>query len=75
VAARAALRLRCPRDLSRALPLAANVAEAQLSVAYSARDRYRENKRRIDRLELAFQTAVLTLGMQTVLWALALAIA
>lgn len=56
-------------------PLATNIAEAQLSVAYSARDRYRENKRRIDRLELAFQTAVLTLGMQTLLWALALAIA
>jgi hypothetical protein len=52
-----------------------NPAEAQLRVAYSARDRYRTNKSTIDTLELMFQGAVLTLGVQTVLWALALAIA
>jgi ABC-type transport system involved in cytochrome bd biosynthesis fused ATPase/permease subunit len=52
-----------------------NPAEAQLRVAYSARDRYRTNKRTIDTFELMFQGAVLTLGLQTVLWALALAIA
>lgn len=34
-------------------PLLARVPEAQLRVAYSARDRYRANKRTIDRLELA----------------------
>jgi hypothetical protein len=55
-------------------PLLESVPEAQLRVAYSARDRYRSNKRTIDRLELAFQTAVLTLGVQTVLWAIALAV-
>jgi hypothetical protein len=43
-------------------------------VAYSARDRYVENKNVIDRLELAFQGAVVFLGGQTVLWALALAV-
>jgi len=51
------------------------VAEAQLAVAYSARDRYRENKTIIDRLELLFQAGVLSLGVQTLLWALALAVA
>jgi ABC-type transport system involved in cytochrome bd biosynthesis fused ATPase/permease subunit len=51
-----------------------NPAEAQLRVAYGARDRYRTNKRTIDTLELMFQAAVLTLGLQTVLWALALAV-
>ena len=51
------------------------VAEAQLRVAYAARDRYQLNKRTIDDLETVFQVAVLTLGLQTVLWALALAIA
>jgi hypothetical protein len=55
-------------------PLSGNVAEAQLRIAYSARDRYVENKAVIDRLELAFQAAVLTLGAQTLLWALALAV-
>jgi hypothetical protein len=52
-----------------------NPAEAQLRVAYGARDRYRTNKRTIDTLELMFQAAVLTLGLQTILWALALAVA
>ncbi len=56
-------------------PLAAAVAEVQLAVAYSARDRYRENKTIIDRLELLFQAGVLSLGVQTLLWALALAVA
>jgi hypothetical protein len=56
-------------------PMLDNVAEAQLRVAYSARDRYESNKHTIDRLELAFQSAVLTLGLQTLLWALALAVA
>lgn len=51
------------------------VAEAQLRVAYAARDRYQRNKRTIDDLETAFQIAVLTLGLQTVLWAVALALA
>lgn len=51
------------------------VAEAQLRVSYAARDRYQLNKRTIDDLETAFQLAVLTLGLQTVLWALGLAIA
>ena len=50
-------------------------AEAQLRVAYGARDRYEENKTTIDTLELVFQGAVQTLGLQTVLWAVALAIA
>lgn len=50
-------------------------AEGQLRVAYSARDRYIDNKQTIDALELRFQAAVLTLGLQTVLWAVALAIA
>jgi ABC-type transport system involved in cytochrome bd biosynthesis fused ATPase/permease subunit len=45
-------------------PLLESVSEAQLRVAYSARDRHRSNKRTVDRLELAFQTAVLTLGLQ-----------
>jgi hypothetical protein len=52
-----------------------NFAEAQLRVAYSARDRYRANKRTIDWLEVAFQVAVLMLGVQTLLWAIAVAIA
>jgi len=52
-----------------------DVAEAQLRVAYSARDRYEYNKRTIDRLEFAFQAAVVTLGLQTLLWTLALAVA
>jgi hypothetical protein len=56
-------------------PLLDDVAEARLRVAYGARDRYEFNKRTIDRLELAFQAAVLTLGLQTMLWTLALAIA
>ncbi len=51
------------------------MAEAQLAVAYSARDRYRENKRIIDTLELLFQAGVISLGVQTVLWTLALALA
>lgn len=55
-------------------PLVDNAAEAQLRVAYSARDRYRLNKRSIDQLELAFQGAVIMLGIQTVLWAVALAV-
>jgi hypothetical protein len=55
-------------------PFAARIPEAQLRVAYSARDRYVENKNVIDRLELAFQGAVVFLGGQTVLWALALAV-
>ncbi|MDP9345890.1 MAG: hypothetical protein M3P44_09220 [Actinomycetota bacterium] len=74
-----------PRELSFAFdaratyaelyPLLDTVSEAQLRVAYSARDRYRSNKTAIDRLEVAFQVAVLALGLQTVLWALALAVA
>jgi hypothetical protein len=56
-------------------PLAEDVAQAQLRVAYSARDRYVENKEVIDGLEFAFQVAVLCLGAQTLLWALALAVA
>jgi hypothetical protein len=63
------------RTYSELYPLTDNVAEAQLRIAYSARDRYNENKEVIDRLELAFQAAVLTLGVQTLLWALALAVA
>jgi len=55
-------------------PVLGNVAEAQLRVAYSARDRYQSNKHTIDRLELAFQAAVLSLGLQTLFWALALAV-
>jgi hypothetical protein len=49
--------------------------EAQLRIAYSARDRYLDNKHTIDALELRFQAAVLTLGLQTVLWVVALAVA
>jgi len=56
-------------------PLLDRVAEAQLRVAYAARRRYRLNKDVIDDLETAFQVAVLTLGVQTVLWAAALAVA
>lgn len=56
-------------------PLLENVAEARLRVAYGARDRYRANKQTIDWLELAFQAAVLTLGLQTVLWTVAVAVA
>jgi hypothetical protein len=56
-------------------PLLDSFSEAQLRVAYSARDRYRSNKRVIDRLELAFQGAVVTLGLQTVLWAVPVAVA
>jgi hypothetical protein len=56
-------------------PVLDNVAEAQLRVAYGARDRYRANKRTIDWLELAFQAAVLTLGLQTLLWTVAVAVA
>jgi hypothetical protein len=55
-------------------PLAESVSEAQLRLAYSARDRYLDNKDVIDRLEAAFQGAVLSLGAQTLLWALALAV-
>jgi hypothetical protein len=55
-------------------PLLDDPAEAQLRVAYGARDRYTHNKKSIDQLELAFQAAVLMLGAQTVLWALALAV-
>jgi ABC-type transport system involved in cytochrome bd biosynthesis fused ATPase/permease subunit len=55
--------------------LSGKVAEAQLRVAYGARDRYDGNKIVIDRLELAFEGAVLTLGAQTLLWVLALAVA
>jgi hypothetical protein len=55
-------------------PLRDNVDEAQLSIAYRARDRYQRNKKSIDQLELAFQAAVIMLGVQTVLWALALAV-
>lgn len=46
----------------------------RLRVAYSARDRYEFNKHTIDRLEFAFQAAVVTLGLQTLLWVLALAV-
>jgi hypothetical protein len=49
-------------------------ADAQLRVAYGARDRYEENKATIDVFELVFQGAVLTLGLQTVFWAVALAV-
>jgi hypothetical protein len=63
------------RTYAELYPFSGNVAEGQLRVAYSARDRYVENKVVIDRLELAFQTAVLTLGAQTLLWALAVAVA
>ena len=56
------------------IPLLDDPAEAQLRVAYGARDRYTHNKTSIDQLELAFQAAVLMLGAQTVLWALALAV-
>jgi hypothetical protein len=55
-------------------PLAEDVPQAQLRVAYSARDRYVENKAVIDGLEFAFQAAVVCLGAQTLLWALALAV-
>jgi hypothetical protein len=55
-------------------PLLDDPAEAQLRVAYGGRDRYTRNKESIDQLELAFQAAVLMLGVQTVLWALALAV-
>jgi hypothetical protein len=48
-----------------------SAAQAQLDIAYAAGDRYRSNKRTIDRLETAFQTAVLALGLQTLLWTLA----
>ncbi len=41
-----------------------NVAEAQLRVAFGAHDRYLENKTIIDGLEVAFQCAVFTLGIQ-----------
>jgi hypothetical protein len=74
-----------PRELSFAFdarvtysqlhPLLEKVSEAQLRIAYAARDRYRSNKETIDGLELAFQGAVLTLGLQTILWATALAVA
>lgn len=55
-------------------PLSERTAEAQLRVAYRARDRYVRNKKSIDQLEFAFQAAVVMLGVQTVLWALALAV-
>ena len=55
-------------------PLLEDPAAAQLRVAYGARDRYTRNKISIDQLELAFQAAVLMLDVQTVLWALALAV-
>jgi hypothetical protein len=51
------------------------VAEAQLRVAYAARDRYYSNKQTIDDLETGFQAAVIALGVQTVLWAFAIAVA
>jgi hypothetical protein len=63
------------RTYAELYPLLDNVPEAQLRVAYGARDRYQANKRTIDWLELAFQAAVLTLGVQTVLWAVAVAVA
>ena len=56
-------------------PLIDKISEAELSVAYSARDKYWENKKTIDNLEVAFQVAVVALGSQTLLWALALAVA
>lgn len=56
-------------------PLVNKIPEAQLSVAYSARDKYLKNKTIIDKLELAFQVALVTLGAQTLSWALALAVA
>jgi hypothetical protein len=74
-----------PRDLGFAFdaratyaelyPLLDNVGEAQLRIAYAARDRYLENKHTIDRLELAFRAAVFTLGLQTIIWTLALSVA
>jgi hypothetical protein len=62
------------RTYAELYPFSDRVAEARLRVAYSSRDRYIENKAAIDRLELAFQAAVLTLGTQTLSWALALAV-
>jgi hypothetical protein len=56
-------------------PLIDKISEAELSVAYSARDKYWANKKTIDNLEVAFQVAVVALGAQTLLWALALAVA
>lgn len=55
-------------------PLLDDHAEAQLRVAYGARDRYLRNKTTVDQLALAFQIAAVVLGVQTVLWALALAV-
>ena len=49
-----------------------NVASAQLTVAYGARDRYRAYKEAIDDLETAFELSVIALGAETVLWTLAL---
>ena len=60
---------------ARRYPLLDRVAEEQLRVAYAARERYRLNKDVIDDLERAFQVALLALGVQTVLWATALAVA
>ena len=51
-----------------------NVAEAQLRVAFGAHDRYLENKTIIDGLEVAFQCAVFTLGIQALAWVVALAV-
>jgi hypothetical protein len=60
---------------SRLYPLLDNIPEAQLRVAYGARDQYVENKKIIDNLELAFQTSLIALGAQTLLWVGALAVA
>jgi len=51
----------------------ADVADAQLRVAFAIRDQYAANKRVIDRLELAFEAAIIALGLQTLSWTLALA--
>lgn len=53
-------------------PALDNVASAQLTVAYGARDRYRANKDTIDDLKTAFELSVMALGAETVLWTLAL---
>lgn len=53
-------------------PVLARVDEAQLRIAYHARDHYRSNKEVIDGLEYDFRLAVLWLGLQTLCWAIAL---
>jgi hypothetical protein len=62
------------RTRTSTLVAAATLSASFLGAARGLREAYRENQEVIERRELVFRLALLSLGVETLLWALALAL-